>query len=124
MAEATGSAAFAERMLHHRGAGVSPAESRIGVPPVRPEGSNREIEALRWGFEEATSRLPTDAELKVLQNTLDRERKRYAADEQLARDYLAVGESPRDENVPAAEHAAWSQVAALILNLSETITRN
>ena len=38
--------------------------------------------------------------------------------------YLAAGESPRNERLPIVEHAAWAQVAALLLNLSETITRN
>jgi hypothetical protein len=57
-------------------------------------------------------------------NALDRERKRYAADLAAAEQYLANGESARNEKIPAAEHAAWSQIAALILNLSETITRN
>ena len=49
---------------------------------------------------------------------------RYAANESAAEEYLANGESPRDEKIPAPEHAAWSQVAALLLNLSETVTRN
>ena len=37
---------------------------------------------------------------------------------------LAAGESPRDERIPVPEHAAWTQVASLVLNLSETVTRN
>ena len=37
---------------------------------------------------------------------------------------LATGESPRNAKLPAAEHAAWTLVAATLLNLSETITRN
>ena len=41
-----------------------------------------------------------------------------------AEKYLAAGESLRDKSIAVAEHAAWSQVAALILNLSETVTRN
>ena len=53
-----------------------------------------------------------------------RERTRYAADESAAEKYLANGESPRNEKIPSTEHAAWSQVAALLLNLSETVTRN
>ena len=55
---------------------------------------------------------------------LQRERAHYEADKSAAREYLANGESPRDEKIPVAEHAAWSQIAALLLNLSETITRN
>jgi hypothetical protein len=37
---------------------------------------------------------------------------------------LANGESPRDAALDPREHAAWTQVAATILNLSESITRN
>jgi hypothetical protein len=79
---------------------------------------------LRWAFEECVSRVPTDAELAVLSAALSRERQRYAADEAAARLYLENGESPRNEKIPVPEHAAWSQVAALLLNLSEAVTRN
>jgi hypothetical protein len=87
-------------------------------------GSELDDDRLRWAFTETTSRLPTDDELAVLTRALVRERGRYAADELAARAYLASGESPRNENIPPAEHAAWSQIAALLLNLSETVTRN
>jgi Protein of unknown function (DUF1553)/Protein of unknown function (DUF1549)/Planctomycete cytochrome C len=97
------SRAFAERMLGRRGDDAA---------------------RLRFGFAECTSRKPTDKELGVLTAMLTRERGRYLADPNLASAYLAAGESPRDERLPPAEHAAWSQVAALLLNLSETVTRN
>ena len=97
------SRALAERIVHHSG-----------------EDANR----LRWAFEECLSRPPSEEELAVVSGALQRERARYAADEAAARAYLAAGESPRDETIPVAEHAAWSQVAALLLNLSETVTRN
>jgi hypothetical protein len=64
------------------------------------------------------------AEVKILQGTLTRELERYRANEAAALAYLAVGESPRDPKLPPAEHAAWAQVAAILLNLSETVTRN
>jgi hypothetical protein len=35
----------------------------------------------------------------------------------------SAGESPRPANLNAAEHAAWTSVANVILNLDETITR-
>jgi hypothetical protein len=83
-----------------------------------------EIGRLRWAFEECVSRPPTDEELSVLTDALFRERTRYANDKNAADEYLANGESPRNETIPAPEHAAWSQVAALLLNLSEAVTRN
>ena len=36
---------------------------------------------------------------------------------------VAVGESPRDKRLDAAELAAWTTVASVILNLDETITK-
>jgi hypothetical protein len=97
------SRAFAERIIAH---------------------SHDDADRLRWAFSETTSRPPTDDELAVLSRALQRERAHYAADEAAAQKYLANGESPRNENIPIAEHAAWSQLAALLLNLSETILRN
>jgi hypothetical protein len=79
---------------------------------------------LRWAFAECVSRPPSDAEFNVLKHALERELSRYAGNEVAARQYLINGESPRDENIPVVEHAAWSQIAALLLNLSETVTRN
>jgi hypothetical protein len=83
-----------------------------------------DADRLRWAFAETVSREPSETEFAVLGSALQRERSRYAANESAAREYLANGESPRDEGIPAAEHAAWSQVAALLLNLSEAISRN
>jgi len=79
---------------------------------------------LRWAFEECVSRKPTNAELAVLTKSLARERAHYVSNQVAAEKYLASGESLRDTSIPIAEHAAWSQVAALILNLSESVTRN
>lgn len=81
-------------------------------------------ERLRWAFLEALSRPPSEGELEILRGAVARERGRYHDDEAAAVAYLSVGESPRDPSLPPAEHAAWSQVASLLLNLSEAVTRN
>ncbi len=95
--------AFAERTLKHP-----------GDDPAR----------LRWAFEECVSRPPTSDEFTILTKALQRERAHYAKDKSAAEKFLTAGEAPRDETIPVTEHAAWSQVAALLLNLSETVTRN
>jgi hypothetical protein len=46
-----------------------------------------------------------------------------ASDPARATAALQVGEAPLAA-LPAPEHAAWMQVGALLLNLSETVTRN
>ncbi|MFZ9915594.1 MAG: hypothetical protein ACO3IB_09730, partial [Phycisphaerales bacterium] len=63
-------------------------------------------------------------ERAALAAALARERAAFAGNAARARAYLASGESPRDASLDPCEHAAWSQVAALVLNLSESITRN
>jgi hypothetical protein len=79
---------------------------------------------LRWAFLEATSREPKPEEIAVVEAALRRERKRYAASPAAAERFLNVGESPRNSKLAVTEHAAWAQVATLLLNLSETVTRN
>ena len=79
---------------------------------------------LRWAFVECVSRPPKDKELAVILAALQRERANYAKNGPAARALLSVGESPRNENVSLSEHAAWTQIASTLFNLSETITRN
>jgi len=47
----------------------------------------------------------------------------YAARPQSAAEFLSHGDSPRASDVDAVEHAAWTQIALMLLNLDETITR-
>jgi len=79
---------------------------------------------IRWALLESLSRPASEMELDVLIAALERERKRYRANGQAAVQLLKVGESLRDQNIPAHEHAAWTQIASTILNLSEFVTRN
>jgi hypothetical protein len=60
----------------------------------------------------------------VLAAALARERARFRAQPNSAVGFLSTGEAPRQSAQPPAEEAAWGQVAATILNLSEFITCN
>ena len=79
---------------------------------------------LRWAMQEALTRDPSAQELAIMAVTLKRERSRYAAHRSDAEKFLRVGESPRNARLDVVEHAAWGQVASLVLNLSEFVTRN
>ena len=87
------------------------------------EGGNYLATRIDFGFELATSRKPTAKERDVLMATFTREYKRFAVDHEAANKLIAIGESPRDEDLDAAEHAAWTIVASVLLNLSETVTK-
>ena len=80
---------------------------------------------LAWAFAESTGRTPRAQENEVLGRALARERAHFAAAPERARELLASsGESPRDASIDEAEHAAWTQVASIVLNLSESVTRD
>lgn len=78
---------------------------------------------LRAAFEKVTSRLPRETEINSLTSFLTDEKARYAADKESALGVISVGEWPRDESLDPTEQATWSQVSALLFNLSETLTR-
>jgi hypothetical protein len=65
----------------------------------------------------------TKPERAVLRRTLDESLAVYKRDAAAARQLLAVGESPVDATVPAAELAAWTLVASEVMNLDESLTK-
>ena len=76
-----------------------------------------------FGFEACVSRRPNAAELAVLMQMFKERLKQYRVNRQAAERLLAVGESPRDGTLNLAEHAAFTTIARMLLNLSEFITK-
>ncbi len=76
---------------------------------------------LAWGFRLCTSRRAGEREVAALTSLLGRQRARFTAAPADAERFLAVGEAPRDPDIPAPELAAWTVVASTLLNLDETI---
>ncbi len=73
-------------------------------------------------FRLALARPPAPAELAILRRTYEQQLTRLQADPASASALLAVGESPRPKAAHAAELAALTTVASLVLNLNETIS--
>ena len=78
---------------------------------------------LQWAFREALSRSANAAEIETLVALLERHLTDYRNQPQAADALLKVGIAPAAKNVAAPELAAWTNVARVILNLHETITR-
>jgi hypothetical protein len=90
---------------------------------------------LAHGFRLVLARDPSPAESKVMRRSFDRARNDFAADPEGAKQLLAVGSHPSIQaldpvNTPGQintpdpiEHAAYATVAATLLNLDETITK-
>jgi hypothetical protein len=77
---------------------------------------------IRYAFELATGRPPSSPEMGVVKNFLAEARDEYRAHPAAAMKTLAIGESPRAKSLPANEHAAWTLVCNMLLNLDETLT--
>jgi hypothetical protein len=79
---------------------------------------------LDMGFRLVTARKPTSAEQGILLNRLQALRDQYIADPEEAVRLMHVGESARDEQLDAVEHAAFTGLCTLLLNLDEAITKS
>jgi hypothetical protein len=80
-------------------------------------------ERIVLAFRLVTARRPTTREVGLLQDALASYLNDYKGDPEAARNYLSLGESPRDAELDVSELAAYSTLAGLILNLDETITK-
>ncbi len=75
-------------------------------------------------FRLATARQPSELELGILLRQYETQLAAFRVDGESAKKVLAVGERPVPNGLDAAELAAWTLVANVILNLDETMTKN
>jgi hypothetical protein len=87
------------------------------------EGGKDDKSRLAYAFRLATARRPTGKEVDILRDLLKGRRDSFRKDRQAAAKLLKVGESERDRRLDPIEHAAWTTVTSVILNLDETITK-
>jgi hypothetical protein len=87
------------------------------------EGGATPEEQLTWAFRTVLARTPTDAELQILKANHGKQLARFNQDSAAAGQLLSVGESKRDQKLPASQLAAATACASLILNLDETVTK-
>jgi hypothetical protein len=86
------------------------------------EGGPSDAQRIRWMWRTVLSRWPEEREVSVMSRVLQHSREEYAGEPGLAGKLLQVGQAPRPSG-DAAELAAWTAVARVLLNLDETITR-
>jgi mono/diheme cytochrome c family protein len=80
------------------------------------EGGSNDDDRITYAFRRCLARRPTDAERQVLTDLLHKQSARFAADADAAAKLSAGAPSP-------AEHASWTVVSRVLLNLDETITK-
>lgn len=88
------------------------------------EGGTTAQSRIAFAFRVATSRKPSDTESRILRDVFETDLAKYRQNVDSARKLLSVGDSPRRESLDLAEHAAWTTVASVILNLDEVLNKN
>ena len=97
--------------------------ARVLAQRVIEKGGAKAGERLRMAFRLATSRFPTAGELQILEGRLAILKKQYSQKPDEARKLLDVGDSAPNAKLDAIEHAAYTGICSLILNLDETLTK-
>lgn len=90
---------------------------------ILKEGGKDFKSRLDHAFILTTSRPADELRQEVLKATLDEQQAIFKKEPKRATDLLSVGESKRDETIEASEHAAWTILASMILNLDENLNR-
>ncbi|MDP6502456.1 MAG: DUF1549 and DUF1553 domain-containing protein, partial [Planctomycetota bacterium] len=96
--------------------------ARVFAERIIKEGENLE-ERLDLAFMLATAHKAGKTSRKVMKEVYESQLAEFEKDQGRARKLLAVGNSKRDEQLEPHEHAAWTVLASMILNLDETLNR-
>lgn len=97
--------------------------ARAFAQRVIKEGGEDARARIDRAFGLALSRTATEREVEILTRVLAQQRQKFDADPEGVKKLLTVGESKRDEAIAAAEHAAWTVLCQMVLNMDETLTR-
>jgi hypothetical protein len=97
--------------------------ARVLAQRMMKEGGATSQARIAFAFRLATSRVPTAAEAQILQQAFTRQLAAFTAKPDDAKKYVSQGEYPRDEKLAVPELAAYTTVASLILNQSQTVMK-
>ena len=98
--------------------------SRALAVRMLKEGGADPSTRLAWAWRQVLNRTPRPDEIKSVQALLDKELAEYRADKTAAQALLKTGQNTTPPESDPVELAAWTNVARVLLNLHETITRS
>ena len=90
---------------------------------IMKDGGKTPRERVEYAYRLVTARMPKPLVAQILVGAFNEELENYKRNTEAAGKLLSVGTTKRDESLNASEHAAWTIVASMILNLDEVITR-
>jgi hypothetical protein len=99
------------------------ASRELGRRMLR-EGGDSDEARLAWAFELLTARKPDGAELARLVSLLDDQRSEFALGKAPPAGLLNIGEYKSSGDPSDRELSAYANMASLLLNLDEALTRN
>ena len=97
--------------------------ARLLAERMMNEGGTAPESRIDWAFRVATARRPDESERRILLGDLNAQLDYFRRHPQEAAGLLSVGERRNDGKLGAAELAAYSATASLLLNLDEVITK-
>jgi hypothetical protein len=98
--------------------------SRKFAERILAEGGADDAARLRFAWRSLLAREPREKEVAAAQRLLAQAGARYEKSPVAAEALLRQGAAPVNARWPAAQIAAWSNVASLLLNLDEAITKD
>ena len=98
--------------------------ARVFAARVLREGGATTDERLRWAWEVALARPPTDRELAVMSQLVAADLAEFAADPAAVEVLFKTGLTPVPAGIDKVELAAWTSAARAIFNANEFVMRN
>ncbi len=98
--------------------------SRKFAERIMVEGGDDFTARLEHAFQICVARAPRQREIQICENVYKAQLASFWDDSERARQYLDHGESRRNEALSLEEHAAWTVLANMLLNLDEVLMRN
>jgi hypothetical protein len=97
--------------------------ARVFAARIIREGGGTTPARITWAWYQALQRPPRRDETTTITALVDKHTRAYRGDRPAADALLKVGFATAPGEIDAAELAAWTSAARVILNLHETITR-
>ncbi len=98
--------------------------ARVFASRILAESNSTTRERLKWTWQQALQREPTERELQTLTPMVEQRLEEYRTDSAAAQEVLKVGLAVVPAGIDPAELAAWTHVARIVFNLHEFLTRS
>ena len=98
--------------------------ARVFGEHILERGGRNLNSQIEWAFQQATGRRPENDEVQLLSGLHAKSLAHFKADPRTADALLKIGDSPVPANLRPVDLAAMSNVARVIMNLHEVITRD